>query len=92
MSKISLSEAASDILDNSEILLTALFPNTTTTTHVITYIIIKIVPSGYMSLMRHGLLVQLKYVEVVSVFTVRGKRCSRGLGVRVVQKKSSIYI
>ena len=29
----------------------------------------KIVPSGYMSLMRHGLLVRLKYVEVVSVFT-----------------------
>ena len=24
---------------------------------------------GYMSLMRHGLLVRLKYVEVVSVFT-----------------------
>ena len=32
-------------------------------------IIYKIVPSGYMSLMRHGLLVRLKYVEVVSVFT-----------------------
>ena len=30
---------------------------------------VKIVPSGYMSLMRHGLLVRLKYVEVVSVFT-----------------------
>ena len=30
---------------------------------------IKIVPSGYMSLMRHGLLVRLKYVEVVLVFT-----------------------
>ena len=29
----------------------------------------KIVPSGYMSLMHHGLLVRLKYVEVVSVFT-----------------------
>ena len=29
----------------------------------------KIVPSGYMSLLRHGLLVRLKYVEVVSVFT-----------------------
>ena len=29
----------------------------------------KIVPSGYMSLMRHGLLVRLKYVEIVSVFT-----------------------
>ena len=29
----------------------------------------KIVPSGYMSLMRHRLLVRLKYVEVVSVFT-----------------------
>ena len=28
-----------------------------------------IVPSSYMSLMRHGLLVRLKYVEVVSVFT-----------------------
>ena len=31
--------------------------------------VLKIVPSGYMSLMRHGLLVRLKYVEVVSVFT-----------------------
>ena len=31
--------------------------------------ILKIVPSGCMSLMRHGLLVRLKYVEVVSVFT-----------------------
>ena len=30
---------------------------------------IKIVPSGYMSLMRQGLLVRLKNVEVVSVFT-----------------------
>ena len=32
--------------------------------------ILKIVPSRYMSLVRHGLLVWLKYVEVVSVFTV----------------------
>ena len=51
-----------------------------------------------MSLMRHGLLVWLKYVEVVSVFTAKSKRCNRGLVVRVVQKKSirfvllSIYI
>lgn len=52
----------------------------------------KIVPSGYMSLMRHGLLVRLKYVEVVSVFTAQSKRCSRGLVVRVVQKKSIIFV
>ena len=45
-----------------------------------------------MSLMRHGLLVRLKYVEVVSVFTAQSKRCSRGLVVRVVQKKSIIFV
>ena len=45
-----------------------------------------------MSLMRHGLLVRLKNVEVVSVFMVESKRCSRCLVVRVVQKKSIIFV
>ena len=44
-----------------------------------------------MSLMHHRLLVRLKYVEVVSVFTAKSKRCSGGLVVRVVQKKSIIF-
>ena len=42
--------------------------------------------------MRHGLLVRLKYFEVVSVFTAKSKRYSRGLVVRVVQKKSIIFV
>ena len=45
-----------------------------------------------MSLMRHGLLVRLKYVEEVSVFGAYSKRCSGGLVARVVQKKSMIFL